>query len=268
MVSDRLTHVSLERIIQTGKKKLVLDHLIVQKINDDDDNNDVQSMLTFGAKALFDETNDENRDINCKLILNQMAVHTHQFCLDTEQDVQRLIEKTELEGDKVEASDAPNNAFAFAKVWSSHRDALDDMPDEVSDAVQDDSWAQTLAKIQEEQQHEQAQEKSGRGVRRKAAQLKVRNSPALAFPSPPICVWYFRRRILTRSVRINLLQKGKRGVDRQTLTVPTASSDFSKGMKVSPMMRTKEWISNCPMSINHLAVTSGIPLQTGKPTLK
>lgn len=102
------------------------------------------------------------------------------FYLDNDQDVEKLIEKTEREGDDTETTEASSNAFAFAKVWSSHKDALDEIPDEVNDDVQDDSWAQTLAKIQEEQKREQAQEKSGRGVRRKAAQLKVCNSLALA----------------------------------------------------------------------------------------
>ena len=93
--------------------------------------------------------------------------------VDTEQDVQKLIEKTEVEGDQDESVEASNNAFAFAKVWSSHRDTLDEMSDGMSEANQDDTWAQTLAKIQEEQMRERIQEKSGRGVRRKAAQLKV-----------------------------------------------------------------------------------------------
>ena len=91
---------------------------------------------------------------------------------DTEHDVEKLIEKTELEGDQSE-SEASNNAFAFAKVWSSHRDSLDEMPDEASETYQDDSWAHALAKILEEQKREEIQEQSGRGVRRKAAQLKV-----------------------------------------------------------------------------------------------
>ena len=49
--------------MQVGKKKLVLDHLIVQKIHEDD-TEDLKSLLTFGAKALFEENN-EDRDINC-----------------------------------------------------------------------------------------------------------------------------------------------------------------------------------------------------------
>jgi hypothetical protein len=55
----------LERIMQIGKKKLVLDHLIVQKMDDEDSvGEDVQSILTFGAKALF-ESEQESRDIIC-----------------------------------------------------------------------------------------------------------------------------------------------------------------------------------------------------------
>ena len=50
--------------MQTGKKKLVLDHLIVQKI-DEDDTEDLRSLLTFGAKALFEE-GEGNHDINCQ----------------------------------------------------------------------------------------------------------------------------------------------------------------------------------------------------------
>jgi hypothetical protein len=51
--------------MQTGKKKLVLDHLIVQKMDDDDTaGDDLQSILTFGAKALFEE-DQSSKDIIC-----------------------------------------------------------------------------------------------------------------------------------------------------------------------------------------------------------
>ena len=51
--------------MQTGKKKLVLDHLIVQKMDDEDDTENVQSILTYGAKALF-EDEAASRDVVCK----------------------------------------------------------------------------------------------------------------------------------------------------------------------------------------------------------
>lgn len=57
-----------ERIMQIGKKKLVLDHLIVQKMDDDEEGGggNVQSILSFGAQALF-ELEQDSRDIICML---------------------------------------------------------------------------------------------------------------------------------------------------------------------------------------------------------
>ena len=61
--------------MQTGKKKLVLDHLIVQKMDDVEDTGNVLSMLTFGAAALFEE-DQESKDINCErnLVLHARIV--------------------------------------------------------------------------------------------------------------------------------------------------------------------------------------------------
>lgn len=88
--------------------------------------------------------------------------------LDSDADIDQLIEKTEKEGDE---SDAPKDgaAFSFAKVWSAEKDQLEDVQDE--DQV--DSWANTLEKINVERQKERQNEiaVSGRGARRKAADV-------------------------------------------------------------------------------------------------
>lgn len=57
----------VDRIMQIGKKKLVLDHLIVQTMdqNDGEAGEDIQSILTYGAQKLFDES-DSTRDITCR----------------------------------------------------------------------------------------------------------------------------------------------------------------------------------------------------------
>jgi chromodomain-helicase-DNA-binding protein 4 len=53
--------------MQTGKKKLVLDHLIVQKMDNDDSDEDVKSILMFGAQALFEQDDSQSaREIHCK----------------------------------------------------------------------------------------------------------------------------------------------------------------------------------------------------------
>ena len=58
-----LNTLILDRIMQVGKKKLALDHVIVQKM-DDELGEDVQSIMTFGAQQLFQD-GDTDRGITC-----------------------------------------------------------------------------------------------------------------------------------------------------------------------------------------------------------
>uniref|UniRef100_A0A0W0FGI3 Putative SNF2 family DNA-dependent ATPase n=1 Tax=Moniliophthora roreri TaxID=221103 RepID=A0A0W0FGI3_MONRR len=144
-----------ERIMQIGKKKMVLDHLIVQKMEDEDDaGGDLQSILMYGAKALFDEEKEgSNKDI-----------------VYSETDIDNLIEKTEKEGDAEEAPKEGALTFSFAKIWTSDKDRLEEVHDE-EEPQQQDSWAMTLQKINADMEAAKAKEaaQSGRGVRRKAA---------------------------------------------------------------------------------------------------
>ncbi|KAI8990487.1 SNF2 family N-terminal domain-containing protein [Trametes punicea] len=144
-----------ERIMQTGKKKLVLDHLIVQKMDDESGTKeDVQSILMFGAKALFEE-NEESA-----------AREIHY----SEHDIDSLIEKTEKEGDQVETDAGAGSLFSFAKVWSAEKEGLEELPDEEADHPDEaDSWVKALQLIATERAKEREQEVTGRGVRRRAA---------------------------------------------------------------------------------------------------
>ena len=66
--------------MQVGKKKLVLDHLIVQKIHEDD-TEDLKSLLTFGAKALFEENNEELGIRDTLAFLNKILIIVLNFFL-------------------------------------------------------------------------------------------------------------------------------------------------------------------------------------------
>ncbi|KAJ7783591.1 SNF2 family DNA-dependent ATPase [Mycena maculata] len=143
-----------ERIVQVGKKKLVLDHLIVQKMDDDDDaGDDVQSILTYGAQALF-EADADARDI-----------------IYTDTDIDNLIDKTEKEAEPEQSNEEGALSFSFAKIWAAGKDSLEDVVEEEDNG---DSWAQTLQKINEEREKSKAHEiaLSGRGARRRAAAPK------------------------------------------------------------------------------------------------
>ncbi|KAG2154662.1 hypothetical protein DEU56DRAFT_769656 [Suillus clintonianus] len=144
-----------ERIMLMGKKKLVLDHLIVQKMDDDDGaGEDLQSILTFGAKALFEEGDQSSKDINY-----------------VDNDVEKLIEKIEVEGDQQAATKEAGLSFAFAKVWAADKDTMEEIQEDVPDTEQGDSWAQALERIAAEKGAEQVTEVTGRGARRKAAAI-------------------------------------------------------------------------------------------------
>ncbi|KAJ7042418.1 SNF2 family DNA-dependent ATPase [Mycena alexandri] len=151
--SKQILTPSLERIVQVGKKKLVLDHLIVQKMDDDDDAGDnVESILTYGAQALF-QAEAGTRDI-----------------IYTDADIDKLIDKTEQEAEPEQTNEEGALSFSFAKIWAAEKDSLQDVVEE----DQGDSWAQALQNLNEELEKTKANETalSGRGARRRAAAPK------------------------------------------------------------------------------------------------
>jgi len=89
--------------------------------------------------------------------------------LDTDQDIEKLIEKTEKEAVQEAPKAAGGLTFAFAKVWAADKDSLE----EVVEEDQGDSWALALQKINEEKEKEQSKQAalSGRGARRRAADI-------------------------------------------------------------------------------------------------
>jgi hypothetical protein len=65
---------------------------------------------------------------------------------DTDNDIEKLIERTEKEGDKEEPEKKEGLSFAFAKIWAADKDTLEEMADDTAQGNdKDDSWAQTLA---------------------------------------------------------------------------------------------------------------------------
>ncbi|KAF9502487.1 hypothetical protein BDN71DRAFT_1479184 [Pleurotus eryngii] len=142
-----------ERIMQMGKKKLALEHLIVKKMEDDDSaGEDIHSILTYGAKALFDDSEGASKDVTY-----------------SDADIDKLIERTEKETQVVEKKPEGGFSFEFAKIWSADKDSLEEVQETDGN---DNSWSLTLQKIAAEQASARVAEKaSGRGVRRKATNV-------------------------------------------------------------------------------------------------
>jgi chromodomain-helicase-DNA-binding protein 4 len=163
--------------MQKGKQKLVLDHLIVQKMDDDEPGgNDLQSILTYGAKALFDEEGEEKEDrgIHCTRHLH-LSFQDLTYRADSEADVKNLIERTEQATDEEAEAEGKTGdfSFSFAKVWTAEKEELDELPaeDEATPGAADDadSFAAVLAQLEVEKAKAKAAEATGRGARRRAA---------------------------------------------------------------------------------------------------
>lgn len=91
--------------------------------------------------------------------------------LDVDNDVEKLIEKTEVEGDQQAATKEAGLSFEFAKVWAADKDTMEEIQEDVQDTEQGDSWALALERIAAAKGAEQVTEVTGRGARRKAAAI-------------------------------------------------------------------------------------------------
>lgn len=82
-----------------------------------------------------------------------------------------MIEKTETEeAPREETGEDTGQGFTFAKIWTAENEVLEDLEDqELEHTEATDTWAHALELIAKEQAQVKAAERTGRGVRRKAA---------------------------------------------------------------------------------------------------
>lgn len=149
-----------EKIMQIGKKKLSLDHLIIEKMGvegEEEEQVDVESVLKFGARALFEDEGDGAEDKRIKY--------------DSE-GVDRLLDRSTIEETKTTEVNGAENAFSFARVWANDKGTLEEgiLGDDASELdVETGFWDILLAEREEKAQREavKAAEELGRGRRRK-----------------------------------------------------------------------------------------------------
>ncbi|KAJ3215432.1 hypothetical protein HDU67_000416 [Dinochytrium kinnereticum] len=89
-----------EKILEMAAKKLLLDHVIVEQMDAKIETNDIESVLRFGANALFeeDDTQAESKAITY-----------------TDEDLSQLIDRTAKEQEQDET--VPNKVFGYTKSW-------------------------------------------------------------------------------------------------------------------------------------------------------
>lgn len=102
---------------------------------------------------------------------------------DSEQDIENLIERTGQVAATTESLTSESGLkFDFAKIWEPTRGSLEEVTEDSTQMQGDDDfWAKILE--QSKRKEDEAKEKMGRGVRRKAAAAVTSVSPLFSLIS-------------------------------------------------------------------------------------
>ena len=142
-----------EKIMQIGKKKMMLDHVLIEQMDHDDDAGiDLESILRYGTEAIFADDDD-----------------TQEIKYDYG-SVDKLLDRSQVENTKSDQDKSAESQFSFAKVWVNEKGALEDGMDDVERGNPDPSlWDKILKQREREAQEEAERSKQefGRGRRRR-----------------------------------------------------------------------------------------------------
>ncbi|KAF2020910.1 hypothetical protein BU24DRAFT_10762 [Aaosphaeria arxii CBS 175.79] len=121
-----------EKIVQIGRKKMALDHAIVEQLDAEDiEVQDVESILKHGAAELFGDR------------------HDHDIRYD-EASIDKLLDRSQIENTKTSADNSAESQFSFARVWANNEGALEDSIDIAEEEVAPDPgvWDKILKERQ------------------------------------------------------------------------------------------------------------------------
>jgi chromodomain-helicase-DNA-binding protein 4 len=141
-----------EKIVQIGRKKMALDHALIESMGADDDTNvDVETILKHGAEALFNE--DNRNDINY-----------------SSASVDQLLDRAQVETTVTDDEKTAESQFSFARVWANNKgDLTEDLEttELESTGPNSDFWDRLLKKREAEAAAEAARNMQtfGRGKR-------------------------------------------------------------------------------------------------------
>lgn len=153
LVFQLMTRASAEeKIMQIGKKKMALDHVLIERMDaEDEEGLDLESILRHGAETLFD--NDDTGDIH----------------YDSE-SMERLLDRSQAENTQTGADGSAESQFSFARVWANDKSTLEDrLGDSESSTPSDTVWEKILRERERAAAEEAAAkaEMFGRGKRKR-----------------------------------------------------------------------------------------------------
>ncbi|KAI0893559.1 PHD/FYVE-zinc-finger like domain-containing protein [Annulohypoxylon nitens] len=150
-----------ENIMQAGRKKMALDHALIESLDaEDDGNRDLESILKQGAESLFSDKD------KVKITYDSASVD-------------RLLDRSHMESTNADDESAETQ-FSVARVWANESGSLTDnfdAGDSNPSAADSSVWENILKMREEEHEKEVAanQEVYGRGARRRAKGVDYNN---------------------------------------------------------------------------------------------
>lgn len=141
-----------EKIMQIGKKKMALDHIMIENMaTADDAGMDLESILRHGTDALFKDD------------------HTHDIKYDSS-SVDRLLDRSQIEDTQIDKDKSAESQFSFARVWANDKGTLEDDLDVSDDPQPDPTIWDAILKQREREAAEEAAARAevlGRGRRKR-----------------------------------------------------------------------------------------------------
>lgn len=139
--------------MQIGKKKMALDHVLIERMDADDDAGvDLESILRHGAEALFE--NDDTGDIRYD-----------------SQSVDNLLDRSEVENTRTGDDKSAESQFSFARVWTNDTAVLEDrLLQDSEDSTPNDTLWDKILEDRERAAAEEAKARAetlGRGKRKR-----------------------------------------------------------------------------------------------------
>ncbi|KAK1468954.1 SNF2 family domain-containing protein [Colletotrichum melonis] len=144
-----------EKIMQIGRKKMALDHVLIEAMDDVGESEDLESILKFGASALFSDDQSEKDIVRYD-----------------DASVDKLLDRSTIEQTKTGDDDSAESQFSFARVWANDKDGFEDnLAEENEPTVNPNVWEEILAEREAEAKRvaELNKEVLGRGGRRRQA---------------------------------------------------------------------------------------------------
>ena len=151
-----------EKIVQIGRKKMALDQALIEQMDAEDDAGvDLESILAYGAAALFND--DDRNDIRYDSA-----------------SVDKLLDRTQVENTKADDADTAESHFSFARIWANDKGDLTEDLDEEAPPPDPSFWEDILKKRETEAALEASRnlQTFGRGKRAR----QVRASPYTTLP--------------------------------------------------------------------------------------